>query len=270
MTLPPSTAEGSTGLDFLDSADIAIVGLAGRFPGARNVEEFWANIAAGVESISVFAEEELTSRGVDTHLRTAPNYVPAGGVLADADTFDAAFFGISPREAALIDPQHRLFLESCWEALENAGYDVSRISEPVGVFGGMGTSAHLIDALTHPELLGEADPLQLILGNDKDYLCTRVSYKLNLTGPSVSVQTACSTSLVAVHLACQSLLTYGCDIALAGGVSISVNHGRGYLYQEGELLPQMGTAAHSMRPPLARWAAVVLAWWCSNASPTRS
>ena len=213
--------------------DIAVIGMAGRFPGAENVAEFWRNIAAGRESISQFADDELLAIGESPEHLADPRYVRAGGMLAGANHFDAQFFGISPAEAALTDPQHRLFLECAWEALEDAGIVPSLSDRTIGVYAGSGANGHLISLLARSGALETVDPLQLILGNDKDYLATRVAYKLGLTGSALSVQTACSTSLVAVHLACQALLTYQCDVTLAGGVSISLNHGRGYLFQEG-------------------------------------
>jgi acyl transferase domain-containing protein len=212
--------------------EIAVIGLAGRFPGARSVEEFWQNLRDGVESISFFTAEELAAEGVDPAILKDPRYVNAGGVLADAELFDASFFGITPREAEIMDPQHRFFLECAWEALEDAGYDPERFGGPVGVFGGVSRNTYLLVNL----LSGDSDAvrgLPLVIASDADFLTTRVSYKLNLKGPSFDVQTACSTSLVAVHLACQSLLSGECDMALAGGVSVSVPQRAGYLFQEG-------------------------------------
>ncbi len=210
---------------------IAIIGMAGRFPGADDVDQFWRNLRDGVESIRFFggeAEEASAGRPEDLHL------VRAGGVLDGIESFDAAFFDFNPREAELTDPQQRVFLECCWQALERAGYSPEGFAGAIGVFGGTGTSTYFFrHVLSHPELLQTLPPLQLLIGTDKDYLASRVSYKLNLKGPSISVQTACSTSLVAVHLACQSLQDYQCDLALAGGVSIQVPQQAGYRYYEG-------------------------------------
>ncbi len=218
---------------------IAIIGMTGRFPGAMNIDQFWRNLSAGVESISFFTEAELEKAGVESALLSAPNYVKAGAVLEDIDLFDASFFGFNPREAALTDPQHRIFLECAWEVLESAGYDSERFDGAIGVYAGVGMNTYLMNLFTNREMMGEVSGVQVAIGNDKDHLPTRVSYKMNLKGPSMAVQTACSTSLVAVHLACQSLLTYQCDMALAGGVSI-VPQKAGYLYQEGGIFSPDG------------------------------
>lgn len=218
--------------------DVAIIGLVGRFPGARNVAEFWENLRSGVESISFFDDDELLAAGVDPGLLAEPRYVRAAPVLADADRFDARLFGYTPREASRIDPQQRIFLECAWEALEDAGYDPAKFGRPIGVYAGASISTYLLFGDLLPELRG--DYLLTVLGNDKDFLSTRVSHKLGLTGPSITVQTACSTSLVAVHAACQSLLGLECDMALAGGVSVRVPQQAGYLYQEGGILSPDG------------------------------
>jgi acyl transferase domain-containing protein/acyl carrier protein len=226
----------TTNYDALEG--IAIIGMAGRFPGAKNIAEFWQNLCDGVESISIFTDDELTAANIDPALMSNPNYVKAGAVLEDIDLFDAAFFGFNPKEAEMTDPQHRLFLECAWEALENAGYDSRRCAR-VGVYGGASLNNYLSFNLNHDQI-GSANSFQKLIGNDKDFLTTRVSYKLNFTGPSLTVQTACSTSLVATSLACQSLLNYQCDLALAGGVSIRVPQKTGYLYQEGGILSPDG------------------------------
>jgi acyl transferase domain-containing protein/thioesterase domain-containing protein len=222
--------------------DIAIIGMSGRFPKARNIDEFWQNLQAGKECISFFSDEELLSSGVEATLISNPNYVRAKGILDDVDLFDASFFGLSPREAETIDPQQRLFLECAWEALEDSGYDSHSYDGWIGVYAGVSFSSYLIRNLLQRSLNGDSglDSYQNFIGNDKDFISTRVSYKLNLRGPSVTIQTACSTSLVNIVLACQSLLSYQCDIALAGGVSISVPHKVGYLYQEGMILSPDG------------------------------
>ncbi|MEW6352921.1 MAG: amino acid adenylation domain-containing protein [Pseudomonadota bacterium] len=212
---------------------IAIIGMAGRFPGANDIEEFWRNLQGGKESVRFFTAQELEESGVDDALIHDPNYVRARAVLDDAIAFDAAFFGYQPREAEIIDPQQRVFLECCWHALENAGYDPDTYPGLIGVYAGAGTNSYLLHNLyPHPKFRSLTG-LAPIIANDKDFLATRVSYKLNLQGPSMTVQTACSTSLVAVYSACQSLLDYQCDMALAGGVSISFPQKRGHLYQEG-------------------------------------
>lgn len=219
--------------DGLLEPEIAIIGMAGRFPGAIDVERFWQNLKDGVESISFFSDEELMASGVPSDLLNNPNYVKARAVLDDIDLFDAAFFGYAPREALIMDPQHRLFLECAWEAIENAGYSTDNYKGRTGVFAGSGANAYLFNLYSNRELIESVGAFQLSVASEKDFLTARVSYKLNLTGPSIAVQTACSTSLVAVHLACLSLLNGECDMALAGGVSIATPQKIGHLYQEG-------------------------------------
>lgn len=201
--------------------EIAIIGMAGRFPGADDIDTFWDNLVAARESIGQLDPDMLRANGVSEALLADPEYVKAGGVMADADCFDAGFFGFSPREAEVLDPQQRVFLECAWHAMEDAGYDPDRTSLPVGVFGGAGMNGYLLNLYADPAIRGQVSPYELYVGNDKDFLATRVSYKLNLNGPSLSVQTACSSSLVAVHVACQSLIAGECDMALAGGVAVS-------------------------------------------------
>jgi amino acid adenylation domain-containing protein len=220
---------------------IAIIGMAGKFPGAPDLAAFWANVAAGKDTIKRFTRAELESRD-RAALEFGPDYVAAHGVLEDAEMFDAGFFGISPRDADFLDPQHRLFLETCWNALEDGGYDPAAFVGQIGLFGGCSLNTYLLanlsadreflDELTGNYQVGE---FQATLGNDKDFLCTRVAYKLNLRGPCMTVQAACATSLVAIAQACQSLLTYQCDMALAGGVSVTFPQHRGYTYQEGSM-----------------------------------
>jgi non-ribosomal peptide synthase protein (TIGR01720 family) len=221
--------------DTFDSpAGIAVIGMSGRFPGARNVDEFWQNLREGVESISFFTAEELLAAGVPPDELNAPNYVRARGYLEGAEEFDAAFFGIGPREAEIMDPQQRLFLECAWEAFERAGYDPEAYEGRVGVYAGSSLNTYLLQNLcSNRDLIAAVGDFQIMLANDRDYLSTRLSYKLNLKGPSITVQTACSTSLVAVHLACQSLLGYQCDMAIAGGVSVTSEQKAGYFFQEG-------------------------------------
>ena len=217
-----------------DAVDaVAIVGMSGRFPGAPNVAAFWENLKDGIESIEFFSDDELITAGVDPELLSHPAYVKAGGVLDGADLFDARYFGLSPREAQAMDPQQRLFLECAVQALEHAGIDPDSFAGPIGVYAGVGVSTYLQLVEAHPEFVGLVGGLQVLIGTNKDHLTTHVSYRLNLRGPSVVVQTACSTSLVAVCMACQALLDCQCDVALAGGVSIEVPQREGYLYQEG-------------------------------------
>ena len=227
-----------------ESADqplIAIIGAAGRFPGAPDVETFWANLADGREGITAASDDELLAAGVSPAQLREPSYVRAKGVLADADLFDAGFFGYSPREAELLDPQHRVFLECAWEALEAAGCDPQQTSGRIGLFAGASLNSYLLfNIMASQQAVDSAGPYQTLIASDKDFLATRVSYKLDLRGPSMTVQTACSTSLTAVHLACQSLLSGECDIALAGGVSVSVPLKGGYLYEPGGILSPDG------------------------------
>nr|MDP9121014.1 polyketide synthase [Acidobacteriota bacterium] len=222
-------------------SQIAIVGMAGRFPGAPTLGRFWENLRQGVETIVELGEAELLESGVSARTLGEPSYVRSAGVLAEIDLFDAPFFGFSPREAALLDPQQRLFLECAWEGVEDAGYDSLRTGGPVGVYAGASANSYYLYYLFSPrEMLDSPAAGLLFLGGDKDFLATRTSYKLGLAGPSLSVQTACSTSLVAVHLACQSLLNGECDMALAGGVSVRVPQKVGYFYQSGGILSADG------------------------------
>jgi amino acid adenylation domain-containing protein len=211
---------------------IAIVGRAGRFPRAPSVDDLWARLAAGEECITFFTEDELAAEGIDRELLADPAYVRAAGYLEGADRFDAGFFGITPREAELMDPQHRVFLEVAWHALEDAGCDPARCRGGIGVFAGAGLNTYLLHTRLD-EGRSTASRYQAFLGNDKDFLPTRVAYKLDLRGPAVNVQTACSTSLVAVHLACRSLAAGECDLALAGGVAVRAPLKEGYLWEEG-------------------------------------
>jgi phthiocerol/phenolphthiocerol synthesis type-I polyketide synthase E len=220
---------------------LALVGMSGRFPGAQNVETFWQNIASGVKSIRLFSDEELLAAGVDPTQLAQPNFVKAGSLLAQIDQFDAAFFGYTPREAELMDPQHRLFLECAWEALEGAGYNTEADHGLIGIYAGSSFCSYLVNNLyADPDFLATVGVVQASVGNERDALTSTVSYKLNLKGPSVVVQTFCSTSLVAVHMACQSLLNYECDMAMAGGVAISVPHMGGYMYEEGGIVSPDG------------------------------
>jgi acyl transferase domain-containing protein/acyl carrier protein len=220
---------------------IAVIGLAGRFPNAPDISAFWRNLEQGLESIVSFTDEELLAAGVAPAQLGNPAWVKKGTVLEDAELFDAAFFGFSRREAEVMDPQHRLFLECAWEALEDAGYTGQSQPECVGVYAGASMNTHFIANVARNRALMEAaGAYQLMLGNDKDFLTTRVSYKLNLKGPSVAVQTACSTSLVAVQIACQALWNGECEMALAGGVSLRFPQKAGHPYIEGMILSPDG------------------------------
>ncbi|CAN5304229.1 hypothetical protein BH11PSE10_BH11PSE10_06120 [soil metagenome] len=221
--------------------EIAIVGMAGRFPGAPDIAAFWRNLQAGVDSIRRLDLEELIAQGRAADEVRAPEFVPAHGVLDGHDLFDAEFFGYRPREAEGIDPQQRVFLEVAWEALEDAGCDPARYAGSIAVFGGSSANQYLTEQLrSNPAALARIGSFQASFSNQADHLASRVAYKLNLTGPAVAVQSACSTSLVAVHLACQQLLAGACDMALAGGVSITLPRFWGYRYEDGMILSPDG------------------------------
>jgi phthiocerol/phenolphthiocerol synthesis type-I polyketide synthase E len=220
--------------------EIAVVGMAGRFPGASGVDALWANLRAGVESIRRFTDEELAAAGVPEPLRAHPAFVPAFGALAEVDRFDAAFFGFTPREAQVTDPQQRLFLEVAWEALEHAGYDSARVPGRVGVYAGTSMSSYYLNLLSRPDVTAAAGGMAVNMGNAVDFLATRAAFKMGLEGPAVVVQTACSTSLVAVHLACQALLGGDCDMALVGGSAVTAYQQVGYVYQQGNILSPDG------------------------------
>jgi myxalamid-type polyketide synthase MxaC len=217
-----------------DDVDVAIIGMAGRFPGAADVQSFWKLVRDAVEGLRTLDESELRRAGVREQTLAHPNYMRRAGSLVDIAAFDAGFFGFSRREADALDPQHRMLLEIAWEALEDAGIDPARTPD-VGVFAGCSKPGYGTVANEHEQGLGTTVQLQSTMAADRDYLATRVSYKLGLRGPSMTVQTACSTSLVAVHLACQSLLLGECDVALAGGVAVQVPHDTGYLWEDGGL-----------------------------------
>jgi acyl transferase domain-containing protein/acyl carrier protein len=218
--------------------DIAIVGMAGRFPGARDLDEFWQNLAGGIESIARLSDSEILESGVPTAWLNNPNYVKAAPVLDEPGHFDAAFFGFSPGEAKTLDPQHRILLELAYEALENASCDPERYLGRIGVFTGSAMNTYFMNAGLSARFA--EDYIPTLIGNDKDFLSTRISYKLNLKGPSVTVQTACSTSMVAVHLARQSLLSEETDMALAGAVSVRVPHHAGYFFDGGGVVSPDG------------------------------
>ncbi|MEO7560732.1 MAG: polyketide synthase, partial [Nitrosospira sp.] len=229
---------GNTGIE------IAIIGMAGRFPGADDVNTFWRNLRDGVESITLYSDNELLARGIPARQLDDPLYVKAGARLDGVDLFDASFFGYTPREAAEMDPQHRLFLETAWQALEDAGYDASTCRNPIGVYAGCGVNTYLLLNLLssgHFSDMRDISSLQgLMNGNNKDSMTTTVSYKLNLRGPGITVQTACSTSLAAIHVACRGLLNHEADMAIAGGVWVNLLHEGGYHYQAGAILSPDG------------------------------
>ncbi|GAB3351052.1 SDR family NAD(P)-dependent oxidoreductase [Lysobacter tyrosinilyticus] len=223
-------------------SDIAIIGMAGRFPGSSSTHEFWTNLCAGRSGITTLSAEELLAHGVSAKALADPNYVKVAPLLADHDCFDAEFFWVPPRDAEIMDPQHRLLLECAWSAMEDAGYPPDTQPGRVGVFAGSGgvVSSHLLSCTEHyADIVGKTGG-SWHLGNDKDFVPTRLSYKLNLRGPSVAVQTACSTSLVAVHMACQSIRSGECEMALAGAVSVRTPHVAGYLYEGGNILSADG------------------------------
>jgi acyl transferase domain-containing protein/acyl-CoA synthetase (AMP-forming)/AMP-acid ligase II/acyl carrier protein len=224
--------------------DVAVIGMSCRFPGAANIRQFWRNLCDGIESMQFFSDEELLHAGIDPRLLDHPDYVKVSSVLPDIEWFDARFFGITPRDAALMDPQQRILLECAWETFEVAGYNPLAYRGTVGVYAGAGMNTYLLNNLyparsyqspdDNSEILtlDSMEGFRVMVANDKDYLPTRISYKLNLRGPSVNVQTACSTTLVAVHMAAQAVRYGECDMALAGGVSIKVPQEAGYLYLE--------------------------------------
>jgi len=242
MVEPPKTEHADAPL-----GAIAIIGMAGRFPGAANLVEFWRNLCAGVESITRFSDAELED-SFSAEVRSAPNFVRARPILENVDQFDAPFFAMHAREAELTDPQHRLFLECSWEALEDAGYDPATYKGAIGVFAGSSPNTYFLnnvcgDRRTIEEFTSnfQVGNYPMLLGAGQDFLATRVSYKLDLKGPSMTVQSACSTSLLAVAKACQSLLLYEADMALAGGVSISFPQRRGYQHLDGGMVSADGT-----------------------------
>ncbi|WP_082568644.1 type I polyketide synthase [Rhizobacter sp. Root1221] len=233
---PDNNDDAATGIE------IAVVGLAGRFPDAPDVDTFWRNIRDGVESVDRFTDDTLRARGIDAATLADPAYVKAGVRFDGFGRFDAGFFGYTPREAEQLDPQQRHFLECAWEAMEHAGYDSGRVPGAVGVYAGAGANLYLLRHLL-PRVGaagGIAELIGLMNGNAADALCTRVAYKLDLRGPAVTVQTACSTSLTAVHTACQALLSHECDMALAGGVWLNLLQDGGYRHQPGAILSSDG------------------------------
>jgi acyl transferase domain-containing protein len=233
-SMQPSNRVGGT--------EIAVIGMAGRFPGARSVEELWEVLRKGQETVDRITTEEWSEEvGAHPAFLDRPELVKARPRIEGVELFDEAFFGYSPREAQILDPQQRLFLECAWEALENAGYDSDRYPGSIGVAAGVSQSSYLMQFLQWDREIYQAmGSLMIGLANMNDSLATRVAYKLNLRGAAYAVQCFCSTSLVAVHLACQSLLNRESDMALAGGVTVSVSQKVGYLYQEGGILSPDG------------------------------
>ncbi|HVR98967.1 MAG TPA: type I polyketide synthase, partial [Thermoanaerobaculia bacterium] len=224
-----------------DGSEIAIIGMACRFPGASTIEELWRNLVGGVESLTVLTDEELIAAGVDPKLIHDPRYVRRASLVDNVEWFDPAFFGYTPLEAKLMDPQHRLFLECAWEVFEQAGYDPEAYGGRVGVFTGAKTNTYLLSLFSNRDFFRTLDSFQIALGNDLAAMATRVSYKFNLRGPSYALHTACSTSLVAVHLACQSLQLDECRMAVAGGAAVNIPYRRGYAYQKGGILSPDGS-----------------------------
>ena len=220
--------------------EVAVVGMAARFPGADDLHAFWRNLRDGVESIAFFTREQLREAGGDPAVIEHPGLVPAMGELRGADEVDAPLLGLTPRDAEVLDPQHRVLLECAWAALEHAGCDPARLGRPVGVFAGSSASGYVHRLEANPALVRAVGSTRVGLWNEKDQLAAGISYRLDLRGPSLSVQTACSTSLVAVHLACQSLLNGECDLALAGGVSVQVPLRRGYVFSPDGILSPDG------------------------------
>lgn len=228
-------------LDEHAASEVAVIGFAGRFAGAQNIDEFWRNLRDGVESITFFTKDELLASGVEPELAEAPEYVPAKAIMEDIELFDAAFFDFSPREAEMLDPQHRVMLECAVEAFEHAGYYPENFKGRIGVYAGVSAGSYLSANLSsHQELIERVGAYQVDIGNHAEFVPTTISFKLNLKGPSINIQTACSTSLTAVHVACQSLLNGECDMALAGGCSITFPRKEGHFYQEEGILSPDG------------------------------
>ncbi|MFJ5483609.1 polyketide synthase [Pectobacterium actinidiae] len=223
-----------------DCEPIAVIGHASRFPEAEDSEAYWANLVAGRECSRLFSRQELLDAGLPAAVIDDPAFVPRGTVVADADAFDAELFGYSRQEAELIDPQQRLFLQIAWHALEHAGYAPRAVPHKTGVFGAGRISTYPGREAINLAEVAHVRSLQSLMGNDKDYVATRVAYKLNLRGPAMTVQTACSSSLVATHMACESLRSGECDMAIAGGVAVSFPQVNGYLYQQGMIFSPDG------------------------------
>ena len=225
----------------LASKDIAIIGMSGRFPGAKNLDEFWKNLVEEKDVSVEFTAEELAAEGIDPEVLNDPNYIKRGMPLDDVDCFDASFFGYLPKEAALMDPQHRIFLECAYSALEDAGYVSENYKDSIGIFGGVARNTYLINnVITHPRYFKSIEDFTKGTTQEKDFPATKVAYKLNLKGPAVNVQTACSSSGVAVHLACQSLLANDCGMVLVGGGRIQPPVRSGHVHTDGHALSPDG------------------------------
>jgi acyl transferase domain-containing protein len=215
-----------------DDGAVAIIGMAGRFPGAWDVETLWTRLQEGRQAIRPLTDEELAD--LDPTWRRDPHFVPVTAPAPGVEEWDAGFFGFSPSEAELLDPQHRLFLECAWQALEDAGYDPRRCPGVVGVFGGSHFPTYLLNNIAgHEHLLRTVGRQRVGIANERDMLTTMVSYKLDLRGPSAAIQTNCSSSMVSIHLACESLLSYESDVMLAGGVALHIPQSEGYVYEDG-------------------------------------
>ena len=219
---------------------IAIIGMAGRFPGAKNTDELWKILFEGKETTKFFTIKEL-DESVPPEAKNDSSYVAARGVIDDADKFDASFFGVNPKIAELMDPQQRIFLEVAWESLENAGYCSENFSGMIGVFAGMGNNTYFMNnVISRKELIERVGSFQVMTANEKDYIATRISHEMNLTGPALSIHTACSTSLVAVAVAFENLINNKCDMAIAGGISITSPINSGHIYNEGGMFSSDG------------------------------
>lgn len=221
--------------------DVAIIGMSGRFPGAANVEQLWQNLLAKKNSISTWTVDEIDP-SVPEELRNDPDYVKARGVITDADKFDAGFFGVNPKVAALMDPQQRVFLETAWAALEDAAYDPAQFAGLIGVYAGMGNNTYFTrNVIGHPELIEQVGDFQVMTANEKDYIATRLAFEFDLRGPAISMNTACSTSLVAIAQAFHALRDGECDMALAGGIAITAPINSGIVYNEGGMYSPDGS-----------------------------
>ena len=243
-----------------NKSSVAIIGMALRYSGAQTLDEYWNNICNNVDALHVATDQDILDAGVNPDRLKIPDYVRPAGFIPNAADFDAPLFGFSARDAEIVDPQQRVFLECAWEALEDAGYDPTGSGKDVGVFAGSGANSYRKQNLD-PNM-GTGAMLQIMVGNDKDFLATRVAYKLNLTGPAVVVQSACSTSLVATQMAFESLRRGECSMALVGGVSISFPQNTGYIFEQGMILSPDGRCrafdARAAGTAIGRGAGVVL------------
>ena len=250
---------------------IAIIGMAGRFPGAADVEQLWGNLVGGVESLTELTDEQLRGNGAPRAQMNDPNYVRLRPMLADMEYFDAKYFGYSTREAEVVDPQQRIFLEVCHTALQQAGYDPARYQGSIGVYGGSGPNRYNYENIySNVKVRRAVGDMAVEINNNQDYLAARVAYALGLTGPAVSIATACSTSLVAVHLAYRALATGECAMAIAGGVNVMLPYYRGQRWAENSIYTRDGQSGRSTRPPAAPTSATARAPSCSSGTRTRS